>query len=77
MAVREGMLVARGQLCLFMDADGATQVRWAGGRGGGEEAAAAAPSVGLAARARGAPAARPVLQHALGHMAPPPPGLRP
>ncbi|GBF93095.1 dolichyl-phosphate beta-glucosyltransferase [Raphidocelis subcapitata] len=26
MAVREGMLIARGQMCLFMDADGATQV---------------------------------------------------
>jgi len=27
MAVREGMMVARGALCLFMDADGATEVR--------------------------------------------------
>jgi hypothetical protein len=41
MAVREGMLIARGQMCLFMDADGATQVRQRaagqgfGGRGWG------------------------------------------
>lgn len=36
MAVREGMLIARGQQCLFMDADGATQVaRAAGGAGRG------------------------------------------
>lgn len=26
MAVREGMMIARGEYCLFMDADGATRV---------------------------------------------------